>query len=418
MNSRVLIVDDEENILHTMHRVFRKDDIEIITTHVVSDAIAMIQEKEFAVVISDHRMPEMSGTRFLEQVRKTCPDTIRILLTGYADIQSAVEAINQGAVYQFISKPWNPEHLKLVLGEAIRQYNMGQENKVLQTMAIEKNKELSILNKEMEQIVQERTEEVERLNTDLQQSFDATVQIIARLAELHSDAITSHASRVAKLSVAVGQYLKLPAHELQQLELAAKLHDIGKINIPIEILNKPEAEWTPSETDRVRRHAAQGEALVAMIPGFEEAARYVRHHHEHFDGTGYPDQKQKHGIPMGARIIAAVNLFDKDLHPPAGMTGTVDKALARVKSRAGNVLDPAVVEALIRVAELPANQMNRECSITVQQLQTGMVLSRDLVTQKGILILCTGTELTDTIVQRVQAYLMKDPPATGIYIHQ
>ena len=131
MKHTILFVDDEENILSALVRLFRKEDYEIVTAISGMDGMKIIEEREIPLVISDHRMPGMTGVDFLAKVKEISPDTIRIMRTGYADLEAAIAAINKGEVYRFISKPWNDEELKLTVKQSLDYRDLVLKNRTL-----------------------------------------------------------------------------------------------------------------------------------------------------------------------------------------------------------------------------------------------------------------------------------------------
>ena len=144
MKDTLLIVDDEKSIIDSLIRLFRKEDIEIFKATSGADGLKIIEEEEISLVISDHRMPHMSGVDFLARLKEISPDTIRIMLTGYADLQATVDAINKGEVYRFISKPWNDEELLMIVRQSLEYRNILMENRQL-TRTVKRQS--SILNK-------------------------------------------------------------------------------------------------------------------------------------------------------------------------------------------------------------------------------------------------------------------------------
>src|SRR4030067_1316908 len=196
----VLLVDDEENILNALKRTFRKEPYRIITAASGLEGLSVIEREKITLVLSDHRMPGMEGVEFLSEVRKKSPDTIRMMLTGYADIQAVMNAINQGEVYRFISKPWDDEEIRFIIRDAIRHYDLITENRELHTLTRRQNLELKDLNSNLEEKVAERTREVEGLYNDLEQNFIDFVRVFVMLLELKSRHLGSHCKRVAALS--------------------------------------------------------------------------------------------------------------------------------------------------------------------------------------------------------------------------
>lgn len=166
----ILCVDDEENILNALRRLLRKEGYRLLTAPSCSKGLKVLEEEEIQVVISDQRMPEMNGTEFLAKVKEKFPDIIRIVLTGYTDVDSITEAINKGHVYKFFLKPWNDENLKLEIRQAFDQYDLIQANRKLSNKVLEQNEMLKSMNEDLEALVRERTKTLEIQNRALELS--------------------------------------------------------------------------------------------------------------------------------------------------------------------------------------------------------------------------------------------------------
>lgn len=164
----LLCIDDEPNILNALKRLLRKEDFRLLTAGSGKEGLRLLTENEVHVVLSDQRMPEMSGTEFLKEVKTAYPDIIRIILTGYTDVDSISEAINEGHLYKFFLKPWNDQNLKLEIRQAMEQYDLVQDNKRLHDRVLQQNEELKKINENLENIIQERTQSLEFQNRALQ----------------------------------------------------------------------------------------------------------------------------------------------------------------------------------------------------------------------------------------------------------
>src|SRR4030067_3863555 len=162
----LLLVDDEENILNSLKRTFRKEQYRIITAQSGMEGLSVIDREKVSLVLSDHRMPGMEGVEFLNEVRQKSTDTIKMMLTGYADMQSVMNAINHGEVYRFITKPWDDEEIRLIVKDALHHYDLIDENLELHALTLRQNMELIDLNNNLEKKVAERTKEVEVLYKD------------------------------------------------------------------------------------------------------------------------------------------------------------------------------------------------------------------------------------------------------------
>ena len=424
---KVLLVDDEPNILQAVKRVLRKKNFDITITNSPEEAAQILEQETFAVIISDQRMPEMNGAALLAKARKVSPDTYRILLTGYSDITAAIDAVNDGGIYRFLTKPWDDENLQETVQEAVNQYNLVTENKRLEALAKKQNVELKVLNSELKELnesleekVEERTGEVKKLNKLLEERFFDTVQVMANMAEMHSSVLGNHSKRVCALSKALALRLGITegSADLFQIEIAATLHDIGKISIPPSVLEKPGNRLNETEKQLMQRHPVQGENILKTLPGLEQAATIIRHHHENYDGSGYPDKLRGDRIPLGAKIIAVADLYDKALNSKDAIkTMTPEKALEFVQRFVSKMFDPVVVEALAQHVRSPKAAQD-EIEIFSRDLQADMVLSRDLLTVRGVLLLPKKATIPENQLAQLKAYLEMDPPADGVYIYR
>ncbi|MEA3221566.1 MAG: response regulator [Thermodesulfobacteriota bacterium] len=168
---RILCVDDEENVLRALKRLFLEDDYEIITATSGAEGIKLLEGSEpIHVVVSDYKMPEMDGIEFLKQVRERWPDIVRIVLSGYADTASVVDAVNEGHIYKFMPKPWNDDELRVTIANAVERYFLHAKNVQLTEELQSTNEELQIVNDNLEKLVEERTSELMFQNQILERS--------------------------------------------------------------------------------------------------------------------------------------------------------------------------------------------------------------------------------------------------------
>ena len=166
----ILFVDDEENILHSLKRLLRKENYRILMSTSGADGLEILKEHDVHLVVTDQRMPGMSGTEFLAKVKENYPEVIRIVLSGYTEVDSITESINKGHIYKFMLKPWNDQNLKLEIKQALEQYDLMQVNKTLHEKVMEKNEELKKINENLEMLVKERTRDFEIQNQALELS--------------------------------------------------------------------------------------------------------------------------------------------------------------------------------------------------------------------------------------------------------
>lgn len=410
-SARILCVDDEPSILSALRRVFRPHGHQVFIANSGREGLELLEREPVDLVISDMRMPEMDGARFLEQVRERWPDTKRILLTGFADIESTVAAINRGKIWCYIAKPWNDQELVATVEQALEHRRLAAENAHLNELTQRQNDELKELNASLEQKVVERTAQladalksVETAHGQLRQAFLATVQMFSGLVELRGGKLAGHSRRVADTARRLSEQMNLSEAEQQSIFLAALLHDIGKIGLPDKLLNSPFNSLTQQERKEMMTHPLKGQQLLMAVEQLAEAAILVRHHHELFNGKGYPDQLVGLAIPLGARILALANDYD------ALQCGTLTlhehtqiEAQQLIQKERGLRYDPAVVDTFFAMLIEEAKKHPQELSLRVAQLKSGMVLSRDLLHRDGYILLPKGRTLNGETITRLAA---------------
>ncbi|MEW6668996.1 MAG: response regulator [Thermodesulfobacteriota bacterium] len=200
----VLCVDDEENILHSLKRLLRREDYLLLTATSGAEALRMLKSEEVHVAISDQRMPEMSGVEFLARMKEEYPDVIRIVLTGYTDVDCITESINKGHIYKLLLKPWNDQNLKLEIRQALEQYDLVQTNRRLNEQILEQNERLRLMNEGLESLVQERTRDLEIQNCALELSRAILEDLPLPILGVSSDGMVVLMNRKAQSSAGVG----------------------------------------------------------------------------------------------------------------------------------------------------------------------------------------------------------------------
>lgn len=419
----LLFVDDEPSILSALRRLFRPHGYRILIAESGAEGIEVLEKEAVDLVISDMRMPEMDGATFLKHVRKSWPQTMRILLTGYADITSTVAAINEGEIYRYISKPWDDNEIVLVVREALERRRLESENRRLNELTQRQNDELKELNAGLENKVAERTVELRAALGELKKTFMATVQVFAGMAELRSGmaggALAGHGRRVAEHARTLAHRLGMSDAEIQNVMLAGLLHDIGKMGLPDGLLDKPYNTLTPEHRALVMKHPVVGQNLLMSIEKLRDCALLVRHHHELYDGSGYPDRLSGIAIPLGSRILAVTNDYD------ALQVGTLvqrplkqEEAVTFLIDNRGKRYDPQVVDALVQLLAETGKKTVTELPVRPAHLQPGMVLARELNHRDGYLLLARGNVLTREIIAQLLKLESAEQQAYTLYIRQ
>ena len=423
-SARLLFVDDEASILAALKRLFRSYGYTIFTATSGQSGLQLLDEELIDLVISDMRMPEMDGAAFLEQVRIRRPDTVRILLTGYADVSSTIAAINRGEIYRYIAKPWNDEEVLLVVRQALERKHLAEENARLTTLTQLQNEELKVLNIDLELRVDARTKEVretlERLDIahqNLKEAFFNSMRVFSGLIEMRSGNLGGHARRVAELAKGIATRMGLGEIEAQDIVLAGLLHDIGKIGFADEMLGKPMNSLTHTEYSQWIKHPVKGQAVLLAIVMLRGTALLIRHHHERFDGNGFPDGLKGDDIPLGARILAVANDYDGLL------TGALftrkylpEDARAYIAAYGGKRYDAEVVKQFLEHLAPQRSGPVSETACLLDDLKPGMVLARDLMHPDGYLLLAKGYKLDQSLIKLLREFYQGNEEKLSIHI--
>lgn len=409
----LLFIDDEANILSSLKRLFRPNGYRILTAEGGAAGLAVLEQEPVDVVICDMRMPGMGGAEVLEQVRLRSPETARILLTGYADISSTIDAINRGEIYRYISKPWNDDEILLTVRDALERKLLKAEKQRLEALTQRQNEELKELNASLEQKVQQRTDELRKTmdqlsvaHEKLKKGFFTSIQVFANLMELREGSMAGHSRRVADVSRGLAKKLGLPASETQDVVVAALLHDIAKIGLPDRLLTKPFTTLTSEERTEYVKHPAKGAAALMALEQLANSARLIRAHHERIDGMGYPAGLRGDDIPFGARILAVANDYDSlqsgRLIPKSL---SADAALKTIIEGRGKRYDLRVVEAFADLmGKAKEESYGPEIVLSAAKLEPGMVLSRDFVSNEGLLMLAREYILDEKLIEQIRNF--------------
>jgi len=340
---KILCVDDEPNVLSALRRMFSLEGCEISTADSGAAALEQLAAQNFDVIISDMQMPHMNGAQLLQQVREQWPDTMRLLLTGTADLANAVAAINQGEIYRYISKPWNDDELLGVVKSAVELASLAQERERLTALTQAQNKALEDMVETLEEKVQVRT-------ASLRQAYTASIKAFSGLLGLRSAKLLDHSKRVANTAMKMAQLAGLDHAMAQDFFIAGLLHDLGKIGLSDRVLSTDIDNLPQSDFVLLESHAGMGATCLKGLEGMDTVSQMIRSHHENFDGSGYPDRLSGTAIPLGARYLAVIEVYeelmsgDYDGKPCSHAT-----AMRTIISNRGTLFCPHAVDLLVKV---------------------------------------------------------------------
>lgn len=343
ISRKIFVIDDEEPLRKVLSTHLTKEGLHVTLSAGGAGVFDILRSESFDLVICDIKMPEVDGSRVLEYVTTNLETTPIIMLTGFTDIALAIDIMKKGA-FDYLMKPVKKDDLMATIRRAITHRDLLVRNRELE----HENREYQLY---LEQKVNERTKELNGKTIELERTYGLLkntnikfVNILAETIEAKDPYTRGHCHRMRVMSVELGRAAGLNAAELDVLEYAALLHDLGKISVNEHILNK-DGPLSDDELRHIKKHPQVGEKIIIDgIPDMESVARIIGAHHENFDGSGYPKNLRGSEIPIGARIIAVADVFDAMTSDRPYRKGRpIDDVIKEMQQVAGTQLDPDIV---------------------------------------------------------------------------
>ena len=322
-----LVVDDEPRLRQVLLHLMRGDGFHCLEASNGVEAVELLERNQVQLLMSDMRMPRMDGTELLRTVRERWPDTAVVMITAVADVEVAVSCLSMGAM-DYLTKPFHLEEVRARVRQALEKRSLVLENREYQ--------------RSLEQRVAAQAKRIEEL-------FLAGIQALADLLEVKDPYTRGHSIRVSAYSSQIANAMNLDEETVRQIELGGHLHDIGKIGVREDILNKPGA-LTDDEYEHIMNHPVVGWRILGdVLRDAPVALNAVHFHHERVDGTGIPNGLKGEAIPLEARIVAVADALDAMLseRPYRGTHLSLDEAITELTENSGSQFDPAVVDAAV-----------------------------------------------------------------------
>jgi response regulator RpfG family c-di-GMP phosphodiesterase len=381
MNKKILLVDDDPNVLSGYQRNLRNR-FTLDTAAGGEEALAKIETSgPYAVVVADMLMPVLSGLDLLVKIEARAPDTVRMMLTGNADQRTAVDAVNQGHVFRFLNKPCGSDSLILALDAGLKQFDLVTAEREL-----------------------------------LERTLNGTIRLLTEvLGSLYPEAF-GRSEKVRDYVREYAQFFKFK--QSWDLEAAALLAPIGYLTMPLSLIEKSRLghPLTPPEQSLLERLPEIGSALLAHIPRLESVATIVRYQHKHYDGKGLPaDNVAGENLPIGARILKVLH----DLAVREATTGDQAQALAAMRAQPGDY-DPLVLDSAFACFDVDLHRSDAAQPIirphALRDLRVGQMLAANVETSEGILVVSAGTELTPIVLHRLRNFAELNPIKQPVYV--
>lgn len=364
MTEKILFVDDEPNILLAIQRQLRKR-YEMDTALGSDEGLAKIKNNGgYAVVVSDFRMPGMDGVQFLTKVREIEPDSIRMMLTGLSDVKITINAVNEGNIFRFLTKPCSHEILISALDSGLKQYRL-----------IKSEKEL------------------------LEQTLHGSIKVLTEILGLINPEVFGKSARLKRLTKRIAQKMNL--QDVWQIETAAMLSQIGCIIFSENTLKKMNTgeKLLNDEIKLFEKHASVAADLISNIPRMQKVAEIIAYQNKNYDGSGIPkDSLKGQAIPVGARILKVAQDFDTFEAKVAIKEDAVRKM--EIYKR---FYDPTVLVCLRNII-FQENLDDYIRKVKVADLEENMIFGEDVKTQSGILLITRGQEVSLAIKERLENY--------------
>ncbi|WP_417221922.1 HD domain-containing phosphohydrolase [Amphritea sp.] len=417
----ILLVDDEAAVLSSLKRLMRPLKCTLYTAESAALGIEVLEQHPIDLVISDMRMPETSGDQFLADVAERWPATERVVMTGYADTQAAIDAINNGRISRFMSKPWDDADVINVVQKSFELTNLRRMNERLVRDNADKQARLEQLNQSLEKTIEQRTLQLQKNHEQLINSYRSTVRMFSALIARRLGQNAEQGVSLNKLFLAVVNQAQIDRKDLKQLYYAWQLRNLGKLSFDDELLKPAYTDMTPIQQRRFHQHPLLAHASISLVRPLYGAGEIIRQHKEYLDGSGYPNGLSEDDITPAAQLLCVVNDFvelTNGRYQAQAMSTAA--ALDYMRGYAHERYNAEDVERLNVALETLSQEGEalHDRVIRSSDMAVGMTLSRDLLSAQGVLLLSAGQVLDDLTIQRVIDMEINLAEILKIYIDQ
>jgi len=411
----ILIVDDDEIILVALRETIEPEGYRVVTAHTAEEGLKRIAEEEFAVIMSDQRMPRMTGLEFFDKVKDIQPNASRILITGVLSLKTIITAVNEGEIYRFLSKPWIREELLATVHNAFQRFDLVVANERLQNDTLELNESLAEANAQLADKLKEirkAHDELDRAHLALGRNFDHALELSYRLVESYHPLLgkeTASIVRLCQLMIDAGDFTPVQAHTLK---VSAWLKNIGYMHIHRDLIHRfredPE-QLTYEEKLQMQNVPIQAQSMVSFVDHLREVGVTVRSQYERWNGTGYPDGIAGDLIPYAARFLSIATYYVE-----SGLGR--DEALEQLVQHSGTYFEPEAVRLFIKATK-PAKVGSNIREVLFNELRPGMRLAKDIYSASGLLLLPENKTLDEATLKKISDYNFINPISQRILVY-
>jgi len=342
---KILIIDDEEVIRNLfVDMLSGEDGYDVTTVATGEDGYQEAMSNDYDLMVIDIMLPGDDGLKIIKHIRNNDPDSVIIVISGASTFENIQEALRIG-VFDYITKPFDVDQISFAVRRAVSASNLIKANKRLM-------RELSIRNTVLEETIDERTERLALTYEHLQDVYMKIITTLVTVIEAKDPYTKSHSENVARYSVAIAKVMSLSLAQIELINKAAQLHDLGKITIHDSVLLKS-GRLTPEEYEEIKLHPLRAEEILKPLDFLNVAIELIKQHHERYDGTGYPFGLKGEQIHLGARIMCVADAFDAMTSGRSYKERSLSKeeAAEEVKNNAGGQFDPKVVDAFLKILD-------------------------------------------------------------------
>ena len=400
---QVLCVDDEQNILRAIKRALFSLDVDLTLADSGEKALAVMKEKPIHVVISDMKMPGMTGAELLEQVAAHYPDTFRVVLTGFADIDATIKAVNQGRIHRYLQKPWDNQELINTIEEGLERIKLKDENARLQKLTKLQNAKLKEVNNSLEQVVQKRTKQIKAALRRIEQRNGALEQVLFNVISINPDIDGKFAIEVSELATKLANLLECSKEETNVIRYACLIGEFGLLGLKPEHYRPAFNKLSYQQQKNYLSQTKLAKTILAPAEHLREVSDILEYQFEYYNGAGLYKLVATQ-IPIGARILAVARDYWRMVSGRiTGQPMTPIEARVELKKHRNTRYDGNVLDILLNTKDIdkPSYIENR---LSTEELKPGMVLSKNLYNESHILLLPEGHVFTDATIAKLAQY--------------